>query len=810
MDTAADRDDSAKEQPGRRSRAGGFKAWRGFRPPPRAEWGAITAGWLATQLETETHHRSGFHLIAIGLMIGVVIVYGIGWRPGLAVVAVASIALLALAFLAPGRPVLRPSLVCAGFVLAGAALAMTEIERTETTLFSGEATVRIAGTVVSRERTESGRYRYVIDIASTDRPVLSRPPERVRIVVGSRHAPIPPGGDFRGLVRLRPPSGPAFPGSHDFAFAPFFNGIGAYGFSLGPPEPPAPDILGKEARKGLGAWFGHRLSAVRLAMTERISQIIGGAEGGIAAALVTGERTGIPDEAEEWLRGTGLAHVLSISGLHMAIVAGFAMLLVRSLFALVPALALRFPIKKFAAAAALVVAAFYLALSGANIATQRAFIMLAIMLTAVLLDRPALTLRNVSIAAIVVIALTPHAVMTASFQMSFAATVALIGGYAALSRRQARSPVRPGHRGWGHRILLAFAAIAMTSLIAGAATAPYAAYHFHRLAAFGLVANVLTMPLFTLWVMPLALIGSLAMSFGLDAWPFHAMGYGIGLVLQIARFVYEHLPDQAIGLTTAAGLVLLSAAILAASCFASRLRYVAVPLALAGLAAAPDRVPPPELLIFEDGKEVALIAKDGQLAFLRERPNDFVAAQWERAFEAKARPLAEREPRRRISADCDEGLCRFETRDGLKVVWTDDYEKTGLACDDGDVAIVARAIRLSACRSGAILVTLRTLRRTGSLAIRRDALSGQPIVDRAIADPPAEWNRHRLAPWPEYWRKPATETPAAATRRDDEAVETVNRAASGKPTNPAAGLSEDPLAKTAGKPNQIGRFRFGE
>lgn len=770
MDTAADQDDSAKEQKGRRARSARFGAWRGRRPPPRAEWGAITAGWLAMQLEDETRHRSGFHLIAIGLMVGVVIVYGIGWRPGLAVAAIASIALLALAVRVPGRPVLRPSLVCAGFVLAGAALAMTEIERTDTTLFSGEATVRIAGTVVSRERTDSGRYRYVIDIASTERPVLSRPPERVRIVVGSRHVPISPGGDFRGLVRLRPPSGPAFPGSHDFAFAPFFNGIGAYGFSLGAPEPPVPDILGTASRNGFGAWFRNRLSTVRLAMTERISQIIGGAEGGIAAALVTGERTGIPDEAEEWLRGTGLAHVLSISGLHMAIVTGFAMLLVRSMFALVPAVALRFPIKKIAAVAALIVAAFYLALSGANIATQRAFIMLAIMLTAVLLDRPALTLRNVSIAAIVVIALTPHAVMTASFQMSFAATVALIGGYAALSRRRARSSaVPPGSRAWGRRILLAFAAIAMTSLIAGTATAPYAAYHFHRLATFGLVANVLTMPLFTLWIMPLALIGSLAMPFGVDAWAFQAMGYGIGVVLEIARFVYERLPDQAIGLTTATGLALLTAAILAGSYFASRLRYVAVPLALAGLAAAPDRVPPPELLIFEDGKEVALIAEDGQLAFLRERANDFIAAQWERAFEARGRPSTNREPRRRIGADCDEALCRFETRDGLKVVWTDDYEKTGIACDGGDIAIVARAIRLSACRSGAVLVTLRTLRRTGSLAIQRDALSGRPIVDQAIADPPAEWNRHRLAPWPEYWRKPAAKISATAPRREEEA-----------------------------------------
>ena len=256
--------------------------------------------------------------------------------------------------------------------------------------------MRIAGPVVSRERAEDGRYRYVVAVAETERPVLSRPPERVRIVVGSRHEPIAPGGLYRGLVRLGPPSGPAYPGSYDFAMAPFFGGIGAYGYSLGAPEA-APTTARRDRRRsaGLLADLLHLQTETRLALTERISTVIGGREGAIAAALITGERAGIPDDAREWLRGTGLAHVLSISGLHMAIVAGFAMLLVRSSLSLVPAISLRLPAKKIAAIVALVVAAIYLGISGANVATQRSFVMLAIMLGAVLIDRPALTLRNV-------------------------------------------------------------------------------------------------------------------------------------------------------------------------------------------------------------------------------------------------------------------------------------------------------------------------------------------------------------------------------------------------------------------------------
>ncbi|MCC4298633.1 ComEC/Rec2 family competence protein [Aurantimonas coralicida] len=765
MDSASDRDERAGVAFGRRDAVrAAFRRWRAtIALPPRARWRRLGRDWLADQLAAETRARTGFLLVPLGLMIGVALVHGAGWVPNVWLTILAAIASLCLALRRVGRPVLHPMLILAGFTLVGTALAIGEIQRTETTILSGQATVRIAGRVVSRERTEDGRYRYVIAVAETERPVLSRPPERVRIVVGSRHEPIAPGGLYRGLVRLGPPSGPAFPGSYDFAMAPFFAGIGAYGYSLGAPEAEPTPPAASDDGGGILAELRHVQTQTRLALTERISTVIGGREGAIAAALITGERAGIPDDAREWLRGTGLAHVLSISGLHMAIVAGFAMLAVRSSLSLVPAISLRLPAKKIASIVALVVAAIYLAISGANVATQRSFVMLAIMLGAVLIDRPALTLRNVAIAAIVVILVAPHAAMTASFQMSFAATVALIGGYAALSQwRAGRERGRETHRGVAGKILVALSAIMVTSLLAGSATAPYAAYHFHRMAAFGFVANLLTMPLFTLWIMPLALVGTLLIPFGLDAWPFQAMGAGLWLVLEIARNVYAWLPDQAIGRMTALGLLLLTASILTASCLASRLRWLGLPLALAGFIAAPDRTAPPELLIFEDGKEVATLAADGQLAFLRAKPSGFIAEQWERAFEARAPRGTDTERiRTTIPAECAAKYCRFTTRGGLRVVWTEDYARTGDACDEADVAIVSRAIRLTECRSGAALVTLRTLRRTGSLAIGREAATGRPRIEQAVRDPPERWNVHRLAPWPEYWRKPAAPDPPA-------------------------------------------------
>ncbi|MEH6720967.1 MAG: ComEC/Rec2 family competence protein [Aurantimonas endophytica] len=714
--------------------------------------------WLTAQLEAETRARSGFHLVPISLICGSVLVHALGWRPSLLLAFGTSAILLMVAWGFGGRPLWRGALLVAGMGMAGAGLASSEITRTATTIFSGEATVRVVGTVVARERDDRDRYRYMIDVAATDRPVLSRPPERVRILVGSRHQPIAPGENYAGLVRLRPPSGPAYPGSHDFALQPFFDGVGAYGFGLGAPDgmvgdaPPGP-------RPGIAERIRTQLALIRLAMTERIQDTIGGPAGAIAAALITGERAAIPEDAEEWLRSTGLAHVLSISGLHMAIVAGFALVLVRSLLALIAPVALGLPTKKIAAVAALAVATFYLGISGANVATQRAYVMLAVMLLAVLFDRPALTLRNLSIAAIVVVALRPHAVMTASFQMSFAATAALIGGYAAWNSRQRRRGQAVARRkgGIGRAVLVGLAAIIATSLFAGTATAPYSAYHFHRMALFGFVANLLTMPLFSFWIMPLALIGTLLMPFGLDGWFLQLMGAGVSLVLDIAYEVHLRLPDRGVGLMTAEGLLLLTAAIIAGSFFTSGLRWLAVPLATFGLLLFPDRSPLPELLIFEDGKELATVGEAGDLAFLRDLPNDFVAEQWERAFAPQIRPGSAQ--RIRLPADCAEGFCRFATRGGLRIAWTNDYEKTGMACDEADVAIVARAIRLTRCQSGAALVTLRTLRRSGSLAVSTAPGTARPVVEKAIAEPFVEWNRHRAAPWPEYWRKPVEDEP---------------------------------------------------
>ena len=302
------------------------------------------------------------------------------------------------------------------------------------------------------------------------------------------------------------------PGGYDFGRADYYDGIGAVGFAYGAAKPA--DI----GAPPLGIVLRKPLADLRETIRRRIIAVLPGDTGEIAAALVMGDQRGISEATQEAMRASGLGHVLSISGLHMALVAGSTFWLIRALLALSPGLALTRPIKKWAAAGALAVATFYLAISGANVATQRAYIMLAVILCAVMLDRRAITLRNVAIAAILVLLIEPESLLTASFQMSFAATLALVAGYEALRERAARKAAlaTAADRGPVARLWRAAYGLFLTSLIAALATTPFAIYHFQRAAPLALLANLAAMPVIGVLVMPAALFSVVLMPFGLE------------------------------------------------------------------------------------------------------------------------------------------------------------------------------------------------------------------------------------------------------------------------------------------------------
>ena len=257
-----------------------------------------------------------------------------------------------------------------------------------------------------RERTD----RFVLRVAQMDGPRLPTRLERVRLSV--RKGAAPAVGSFVEMkARLQPPLAPLRPGSYDFSRDLFFQGIGASGFVTGSIKVAEPPVAG-----GLALRYAAFMQDLRDAIDARIRTTLDGDKRAIATALLTGRRDAITTPVNDAMFISGLGHVLSISGYHMAVVAGVVFFAIRALLALVPVLTVAFPIKKWAAAAALVAAAFYLLLSGAEVATQRSFYMTAVVLVAVMVDRRAITFRTLALSAIVVLVLAPEALVHPSFQ----------------------------------------------------------------------------------------------------------------------------------------------------------------------------------------------------------------------------------------------------------------------------------------------------------------------------------------------------------------------------------------------------------
>src|SRR6266516_1774210 len=312
----------------------------------------------------------------------------------------------------------------------------------------------------------------------------------------------------------------------------YFSGIGASGFAMGAiktSEPPE--------RGGLALRYASVMQGLRDAIDARIRNQLDGDKRAIATALLTGRRDAITEPVNDAMFISGLGHVLSISGYHMAVVAGVVFFAVRALLALFPALTVGYAIKKWSAAAALAASAFYLLLSGAEVATQRSFFMTAVVLIAVMVDRRAITFRTLAVAALIVLSIAPEALVHPSFQMSFAATLGLvalvqIGMPRLLATPDDSTTARVAL--WGGREIMT---LALASLVAGLATTPYAAFHFHRVTPYGVFANLEAMPVVSAIVMPAGLLGLLAMPFGLDGAFWRIMGAGIDWRIVMTQWV---------------------------------------------------------------------------------------------------------------------------------------------------------------------------------------------------------------------------------------------------------------------------------
>lgn len=404
------------------------------------------------------------------------------------------------------------ALIAAGFILAGVR-AHTVAEPVLSWRYYGP----VEGRVVAMDRSASDALRVTLDrVRIGDVPGDQRP-QRVRLSLHGDAVPLAPGQRIMTTAHLSPPQGPVEPGGFDFRRHAWFQRLGAVGYTRVPVLTAAPSQSD-----------GVRVTAWRMAISDHVRTILPGEIGGFAAAVTTGDRSGIGQDTLKTLRASNLAHLLAISGLHMGLLTGFVYLMCRVMLSAVPMLALRLPVRKLAAVCAFVAAVVYLLLSGGNVATERAFVMASVMLGAILVDRRAISLRAVAIAALIVLILRPESLLSPGFQMSFAATTALVAVFGAL---RDIGPL-PGP-GWLKPVL----GLLLSSAIAGLATAPIGAAHFNTMSHYGLLANMLSVPVMGTIVVPSAVVAALLAPFGLEALPLVIMGFGLEWILAVSQWV---------------------------------------------------------------------------------------------------------------------------------------------------------------------------------------------------------------------------------------------------------------------------------
>ena len=605
-----------------------------------------------------------------------------------------------------------------GFLLAAIAVMIVAIGFTLaqwSTLGAGHVTLdrviastTVAGRVASVEQLADGT-RVLLDKVRIS--VLEPPatPEHVRLRLRNKMPDLLPGDWIQVRARLAPPPPPAMPGSYDFQFLYYFQEIGGTGFALG--------------RARLLSDTGDHLSLAnswerfRERLTTRIRDSIGGTAGAVAAALITGDRGAIPEEINDAYRNSGIYHLLSISGMHIGLVAGLLFALVRATLALVPTIALRYPIKKWAAAIAIAGALFYTLLAGATVPTQRSFFSMGLVLAAIILDRQGISMRFVAIAATIILIFQPEALLNASFQMSFAAVVALIAAYEVWGSAFAQGR----DKGWLRRGLLYVGAVALTTVIATLATAPFSIYHFNRVALYGLLGNLIAVPLSSVLVMPAAVIGMVLMPFGLEDYGLVPMGWGIDLINASAQKIAS--ADWAVTTIAAMPATALVAMVVGGLWICLwrgawrgvGLAGIAAGIALAATAGRPD------IIVDGNARLFAVAGADGRMLVSSKTTARFERDIWLRragydAGEEEAWTKAASGDPISDGPRCDETGCIWQVR-GETVAFV--TERAALLDDCRTATIVVSAVPVSArrCPSARILIDRFDLWRNGTHAL---------------------------------------------------------------------------------------------
>jgi competence protein ComEC len=573
----------------------------------------------------------------------------------------------------------------------------------------------VKATVVDVEQHKSGR-RLLLEDVSIDKLPAYRTGRRLRLVMPRRldkQAPdIKPGQHIEGVAKVMPFSEPMTPDGFDFRRNAFFQGIGATGYLMGKIR--ISEAAG-QSRPKLAVWFAQ----VRQNLQAMIKQHLQGDRAGLAIILITGDKTSLSPETTQAMRSVGLAHLLAIAGLHIGLVAGIIFFFVRALLALFPFVALRFPIKKWAAALAFLAIVFFTLQVGAPVPTRRALIMTSVVLLGIMMNRVSLSLRTVTLAAFLILLVWPQMLLHPAFQLSFAAVLGLISVGEAVRKRGWN--LFPERRGFGWTVLRHVIGLAGMSVVATLATLPFSLYHFQEGEVYSVLANTLAIPLTSFWLMPLCVMTEILWLFGLEAWPLKLLDPGLGLLIglshKIASFPGAHynpppMPMTLLAVCAFGGLFF---------CLTTgRKRFAGLAALLVALYLG-SLEPRPFMLVSPDGKEAGVWREEPSTLVVTstlKKPDKFIAKYWGERFGLNEDGIRfiKGEDDGDPTLTCDEARCVAQ-KDGATVAWIRDPAILPQECVAGHDLII-NGVNYEGCSAtNSLVLTRESFKQRGAHAV---------------------------------------------------------------------------------------------
>jgi competence protein ComEC len=542
----------------------------------------------------------------------------------------------------------------------------------------------IAGVIDSIESLGNGDgSRAVIRDVTIEKIPAERTPEKIRIRIRKDEG-LKAGQHITLLGNFSPTSPPVAPGTYDFQRHLFYEGIGGVGFAYTQPK-----ILEPASSNFIGSFFEN----LRAKIYQSVNENAGPVTAGIMTALITGQRGAIAEEDNEAMRASGLYHLLSISGSHVGMVSALLFFVSRFLMAGVPWLALHYPIKKIAAGIALCGAVFYCLLAGADVPAQRAAMMSGLVLVAIMLDRSALSLRLIAFAALVVLILIPQSLIGVSFQMSFAAVAGLICFYDYIAPVWTRLYSRAG---FVRKMILYMIGLIFTSVIAGTLTGIFSLYHFQQFAVYGVLSNMIAVPLTGIVIMPAAVMALILMPFGIEHWAFQAMEWGTIWMLAVAHWTagFDGAVLRSAQWPQITFLFLCAGTVLFLLWRGWIGKGLALALIIIGFAITPF-YKQPDILVAQDGGLIAVRGDDGMLYVSTLRKDKFASKNWMR-MAGREGQMPYTFAHKDFPHLCDEHGCRLIIK-GVNVALSYDHSAWEDDCAWADVVISQVPMKKTRC-----------------------------------------------------------------------------------------------------------------